>query len=284
MKRFLGKVTVAMLLTLALGGAVVVASLLQAVEVLVPPSFSMSLATVQNVSAKAWLVFDLETGQTLYSFNENKSLPIASITKLPAAKMMYEQGDIWATTMVSWADVAEEGRAGKLTAGETYLMHTLLFPLLLESSNDAAHVFLRTHPELVDEMNAYANHLGLTATTFADTSGLSDDNVSSASDLRTVLRDMYEHSRQLIAITTLPAYYSLDNGWLNNSPYIDIPEYRGGKHGYTYAAGYTAAVLFEEPLQNGSVRTLGYILLGSGDLRLDMKLLRDHVQQHVRFE
>ena len=69
-------------------------------------------------------------------------------------------------------DVAAEGRAGKLEAGQKYVLRDLLFPLLLESSNDAAAVFERT-----------LGKISFPQVQLADASGLSSYNVASASDL-----------------------------------------------------------------------------------------------------
>lgn len=284
MRRLIGQVSFVMVFALALSGGITVAVLFYMIDLLVPPTFSASLATVQNVSAEAWLVFDVPSGQVIYSYRADKQLPIASITKLTAAKVFSERADLWATTTVSWADVNEDGRAGKLYYGETYMYYTMLFPLLLESSNDAAHVFTRGHSSLIDDMNAYAAGLGLQNTNFADASGLSDNNVSTVSDIMVMARNTYLSNRHLMDITALPEYYSLEKGWLNTNPFVFDQDYLGGKHGFTNAANRTAVSIFNETLQNGVKRPIGYVLLGSGNLERDMSLLRDHVQNNVSLE
>ena len=276
--------TIATVLMMGISGAVVVAGLLTAVDVTVTPSFSISLATVQSVSAKAWLVFDVEQNEVLYAHNETEVLPIASITKLPAAKVFSDTRDIWATTSINWADLNHEGRAGKLAYGEEYRYHTLFFPLLIESSNDAAGVLERASAKLVDDMNTYARRLSLTDVAFADASGLSNNNQASALAVKELLRNIYLTSRHLTDITSLKSYLTPGKGWLNNNPFVNDPTYQGGKHGYTNAAGYTTASLFSETLQDNKTRTLGYVLLGSRNLEYDMSLLRNHVKAHLRYE
>lgn len=284
MRRVIGQVSLAMILSLAFSGAITVAVLLYVIDELVPPNFSTSLATVQHVSAEAWLVFDVESGEIIYSYHADEPLPIASITKLPAARVFNDTGDLWATTTVGWEDVVADGRAGKLYSGETYMYYTIFFPLLLESSNDAAHVLMRGQPSLVEDMNNYALSLGLQHTTFSDASGLSDKNTSTASEVMIMARDTYYNSRHLIDITSLTEYYTPDKGWLNNNPFISDPDYLGGKHGYTYSANRTAVALFNETLQNQIKRPIGYVLLGSSDLKRDMSLLRNHVQNNVTLQ
>lgn len=282
--KILGHVSVAIILTIAFTSALFLAALLFAVQYFAPPSFSTSLATVQNVSASAWLVFDAESGEIIYEYNADDTLPVASITKLIAAKTFYDSNNIWATTTITWSDLNGDGRAGKLAYGEIYDFHTLLFPLLLESSNDAAKAFSRNDVNLIEKMDSYARSLNLYNTSFADASGLSAGNVSTAREIKTIVSDIYRFNRHLMDITSLNQYLTSQTGWLNNNPFASDADFQGGKHGYTPEAGHTAAVLFNEALKNGAKRSIGYILLDSGNLEYDVKLLRDHVKNSVSFE
>jgi len=229
------------------------------------------LPATPTVTAKAFSVFDVETGEVLLSQNADTPLPIASVTKLFTASAALAGGSLDVTTTITSADTAAEGQAGKLEAGQRYTLRELLFPLLLESSNDAAEVFART----VDE-------LSFKGVTLADASGLSPDNVASASALATEVRRMYRVQPYLFDITKLPQYIGAETGWVNNSPVRDLPGYQGGKHGYTEAANRTLVAIFTEPsLQE---REIGYIILGSDDLKADTILLRDAVQNNIQLK
>lgn len=280
MHRVFGNITLWLLMALAGGSSLMVGGVLTAVEIFAPPGYFVSLSDTPASTAAAWIAFDATTGEVFTETNAAAQMPIASVTKLPAAAVAYTTTDLWATTTVRYDDVAASGRAGKLVVGEVYNLYTLLFPLLLESSNDAAAVFTRTAPTLVDDMNAYASSLGLTHTTFVDTSGLARGNVSTAKDLAHLLADMYQVNRHVIDITGLPLYLSPDTGWVNNSPFASSPEYVGGKHGYTPEAQHTAVAIFEEHFGD-KTRAVGYVILGSDDLAGDMKALRDYVTTHV---
>ena len=251
------------------------------VERLSPPTFTATVANTPAVSADAWQVFDVETGAVLFTHASEEVRPVASITKLSTGAVLLLDEDLFATTTITYTDVATEGRAGRLVAGEVYRRHTLLFPLLLESSNDAAVALARTEPDLLETMNAYARNLGLVNTSFADSSGLSDQNSSTVSEIAVLLRHFYFNARHLIDISNLDSYLTSTTGWINNSPFRNDLDYRGGKHGFTPQAGQTAAVLFEESIRGGD-RMIGYVLLGSSDLVADTKRLRQHVQQSIR--
>lgn len=283
MHRVPGNITLWLLLVLAGGSSVVVGGVLSAVEIFAPPGYLVSLSDDPASGAAAWIAFDAVTGEIFIESNADTALPIASVTKLSTAAVAYRTHDIWATTTVLSQDVAATGRAGKLVEGAVYDFHTLLFPLLLESSNDAASVFARTLPSLVRDMNAYAASLGLEHTRFADTSGLADGNRSTASDLARMLKDIYQEHRHVIDITGLPAYLSPTTGWINNSPLAALPGYVGGKHGYTPLAKHTAVAIFKEELGD-TERSVGYVILGSDDLAADITALREYVTTHVSFK
>lgn len=284
MRRVPGNIALWLLVLIGSVSSVAVGGFMTAVEIFAPPGFFMTFDDAVEPRASAWIAFDAATGEVFAEKNANAQLPIASVTKLPAASLVFRMHDPWATTTVSWRDTAAEGRAGKLVAGEEYDLHTLMFPLLLESSNDAAAVFSRTVATLTDDMNGYSTSLGLTHTAFADTSGLSDANVSTAEELAAMLRDLYTESRHVLDITALPSYIRGEHGWINNNPFVDVPEYRGGKHGYTPAARHTAVAVFEERLRGGNTRPVGYVVLGSDNLEGDMTALREYVRDHVQYE
>jgi D-alanyl-D-alanine carboxypeptidase len=235
------------------------------------------LVTTPTLSAPQFLVFDMNTGMVIVSQSPDAVVPIASVTKLFAAANLLANYDLEATTSIAWSDMDGEGRAGKLAYGQTYSYRDLLFPLLIESSNDAALVFERvTKQALVDEMNTWASTSGARHTKFVDASGIADANVSTAADLHLLLRSAFLNRHHIFDITTLPQYIGTYTGWLNNNPIANEPGYRGGKHGYTAAANRTVVAVFDETI-NGHAYTLGYIILGSGDIKADVQTLRAFV-------
>lgn len=248
------------------------------------PELRVGLLDVSDTTAKAVLVFDVETGTEIASKNASEALPIASITKLATAAAFYGGADLSATTTITWADVNTYGDAGRIHAYEEYVNRELLFPLLLESSNDAASAMLRVYPELLLQMNTYARSLGLSDTHFSDPSGLSEQNVSTAYELSVLARDVFMHHSHIIDITRLNQYIGTHTGWLNNNPLIAKQGYFGGKHGFTEAANRTTVAFFEEELASGHGRLIGYIILGSESVSGDVDLLREQVQHNVFLE
>lgn len=232
---------------------------------------------VPEISAPHFLVFDMKSGAVIASKEADVVVPIASLTKLFAAANVLSNYDLQATTTVTWSDLEGDGGAGKLAYGQTYSYRDLLFPLLIESSNDAAEVLARvTGDTLVDGMNDWASTTGATQTQFVDVSGYADGNVSTASDIKLLLTAAFATRHHIFDITTLSQYIGSYTGWLNNNPVAKEAGYRGGKNGYTIAANRTLAAVFDETI-NGHTYTLGYIILGSDDIKADFDTLRQFI-------
>lgn len=237
------------------------------------------------VSAKAWLVFDMKTGEVLASHNSDEVLPIASVTKLMTALVARETLPLDATTTVSAHAIATEGRAGRLEAGETIVVSELLFPLLLESSNDAAEALAEVsgRTAFLLAMNETADRLSLTATKFEDPHGISPNNVSSAHDLSLLVRHLYKQDRHIFDITTLPQYVGVAHDWMNNDPLVGSEGYQGGKHGFTPEAGRTFAGVWEQELKEGGTRPIGIVLLESDNLKNDAHALRTFAREQIAY-
>ena len=234
------------------------------------PQLVVDNFSIEGVTAKAYGVFDVETGDILFSYNPEEHLPIASVTKLFTAAKAMETGE-FESIVITEEDVAAEGRAGKLEVDQNYKIHELIFPLLMESSNDAAVALERR----IGEVSIAGHEL-------ADTSGLSSQNVASVAELSEEVRKLYLSVPHIFDITKLKQYVGEYTGWINNSPVADLPGYMGGKHGYTIEAKKTLAAIFAEDSLGG--REFGYIILGSDDVREDVEKLRKAVESSVHIE
>ena len=205
------------------------------------------------VTAHAWGIFDLEDNELLIGENVDERLPIASLTKLVTAETALQTIELATTTEVSWGAVATEGRAGKLEAGETIQTRELLFPLLIESSNDASEVIAEYvgRKEFISAMNERVEVIGMPDTSFSDPSGLSKENISTVRDLQTLATHLDRSEPHVFDITRLPKYIGENHTWWNNNKTSTYGGFLGGKNGYTEEAGRTQLAIFEQELSNG---------------------------------
>jgi D-alanyl-D-alanine endopeptidase (penicillin-binding protein 7) len=142
-----------------------------------------------GLSASVGYLMDANTGEVLYSKNENAVLPIASITKLMTAVVIAEASlPMDEAITISEDDVDHlKNSSSRLKVGTTLSRGQMLLLALMSSENRAAHSLARTYPggtyNFVRYMNQKARDLGMKSTRYADPTGLSSENQSSAHDL-----------------------------------------------------------------------------------------------------
>jgi len=90
----------------------------------------------------------------------------------------------------------EKGSSSRLKVGTTLTRGELMHLSLMASENRAAHALGRTYPgglsQFVELMNQRAQQLGMRDTRYAEPTGLSSKNQSSAKDLATLVASAYQ--------------------------------------------------------------------------------------------
>jgi D-alanyl-D-alanine endopeptidase (penicillin-binding protein 7) len=144
------------------------------------------------------LVVNQDTDEVLFEKNTHAVLPIASITKLMTALVTVEANlPLDEELTVSQNEVVRANVRSNLRPGMTMSRDTALHLALMSSENRAAQLLGRTYPggvdAFVEAMNAKARLLGMSDSHFADPTGLSPDNRSSANDLVRLVKAAYEY-------------------------------------------------------------------------------------------
>ena len=138
-------------------------------------------AQALSTNAASAILMDGASGRVLYEYDAHRSRLIASTTKLMTALVAVEQaGDLDEVVTVKGEWLGSEGSSIYLKAGEEITLRALLYGLLLQSGNDAAMVIAchiaGSEVEFVALMNRRAAELGMKDSSFANPSGLNDDN------------------------------------------------------------------------------------------------------------
>ncbi len=227
--------------------------------------------------AKSYLIGDLKNDNILQYKDTQQKLPIASITKLMTALIALEYINIDNQTEVASSTIAFFTSQPRLEPGQKYSIYQLLFPLLLESSNEAAIAIADyMGPELlVQRMNTKAKAIGMINTTFKDSSGIDAGNISTAEDLFLLAKYIY-HNRHFVFDISSGNYKNIVKiygapGWegLNNFNYfIDQLGFVGGKNGQTSAAKETNLAVFEKEV-DGVERPIVFIMLGADKVQAE---------------
>jgi serine-type D-Ala-D-Ala endopeptidase (penicillin-binding protein 7) len=142
-----------------------------------------------DVRSEAVVVMDAADSSVLYSKHAQKVVPIASITKLMTALVVLEANQpLDEIIAITPADRhRDKGSYSRLPVGTRLSRGDLLHLALMSSENRAAQAVAREYPgglaACLRAMNAKAKALGMKTARFADPTGLSSENVSSAADL-----------------------------------------------------------------------------------------------------
>ena len=94
-----------------------------------------------QLSAQSYLVVDLDSGFVFAEENSKEPLPIASLTKLMTALVLAENVDLRKSISVTEKMLGDYGDTEGLEVGKSFRVVELFYPLLIESSNDAAEVY-----------------------------------------------------------------------------------------------------------------------------------------------
>jgi serine-type D-Ala-D-Ala endopeptidase (penicillin-binding protein 7) len=158
------------------------------------------------------LVLDAKGGQPIYAKGADTITPIASVTKLMTAMVVLDADPALDETIsVGIADLdLLKGSHSRLRLGSELSRREMLRLALMASENRAASSLARHYPggteACVEAMNRKAQSLGMTHTRFADPTGLSSDNVSTASDLALMVKAAAGYDLIRDATTTASHY------------------------------------------------------------------------------
>jgi serine-type D-Ala-D-Ala endopeptidase (penicillin-binding protein 7) len=168
-------------------------------------------ARLRLMSANA-LVIDTAAQRPIYAKAADDVTPIASLTKLMTAMVVLDaalpEDELIAVDTDDFDFL--KGSRSRLTMGTMLPRREMLRLALMSSENRAASSLARHYPgglpAFVAAMNAKAAALRMTRTYFADPTGLSADNVSTANDLAKLVQAAAKYP-QIGEFSTTPAHF-----------------------------------------------------------------------------
>lgn len=239
-----------------------------------------------EMSARAAIALFVGDGKerTLFSLRDRTPYPIASLTKLMTALVSLERIPGSAPVPILADAVAEDGDMGQLREGELWTSRDLLYPLLIESSNDAAAALADVPGRSIfaEWMNEEAREIGLSETRLVNPTGLDEVeggvNLSSARDIAHLADHIYRTRPELFNILSLSSFdLVMPDGRfhhrLQNTNRLlestDWPtEILGGKTGWTPRAKGNLLIVMKAPKDRGRII---FAVIGSDDRFGDMR-------------
>jgi len=235
------------------------------------------VAEFPEISAQSYLVADLNSGYVFAEKNSQKELPVACLTKLMTAAVVAENIDLKKPIFVEEKMLEAYGSTEGLEAGKFFRIVELFYPLLIESSNDAAEVLSHFlgREKTIRLMNEKAKAILMEHTKFVDPSGFDPENISTAQDLFYLARYLLNNRPPILEITkgkTVSSFgeisFKIEDLW-NKNIFINDSTFVGGKTGFIKASKYTAIFIFRFTGHDGSKRNIAIILLGSENNEVD---------------
>ncbi|MFH1509766.1 MAG: serine hydrolase [Candidatus Nealsonbacteria bacterium] len=239
----------------------------------------------QTDARAIFLMFLSDHGQEkiLLEKNIDTKLPIASITKLMTANVVLKYYDLNKEIVVSEEAVLQEENFGQLQAGKVFTVKYFLYPLLMESSNDAAFALAddyegMTESRFVSLMNWEADNIGMENTSFVNVSGLdpkdnepkSKINISTAKDMSLLIKELLKEDLiwEILSTKEFTEYGPILNN--TNKLLENVQGILGGKTGYTEEAKECIILATKSPKNRG---ILINIIIGSDDRFGEMEKL-----------
>ena len=173
-------------------------------------------ADALDVSAKAAVVINGDSGEIIFEKNADSQLPMASTTKIMTGLLLCEYGNLEREITVTKEMVQVEGSSMGLLAGDKVTLHDLLYGLLLASGNDAANVIATViggSPKgFAKLMNERAEQLGLKNTNFVTPSGLDDEeHYTTAYELALIAKEAMQNEEFAKAVSSESAVLNYGN-------------------------------------------------------------------------
>jgi D-alanyl-D-alanine carboxypeptidase (penicillin-binding protein 5/6) len=224
------------------------------------------------VAAKAYVLVDVLSGQTLVSQNPDEPREPASLTKLMTAYLVF--GALRDKQLVPSQTVTVSERAWRAEGSRMFIeprkavsVDELLRGEIVQSGNDAAIALAEavagSEAAFVERMNKQAEKLGMKNTRFVNATGLSaPQQLSTAADLSRIAGAIIRDFPEYYPLYSIKEYrynnitQSNRNRLLWSDPYVD-----GMKTGFTDAAGYCLVA----SAKRGPRRLLSVVLGANSD-------------------
>lgn len=136
------------------------------------------------VSAGAYIVADIDTGDVYAEHSAQRQYPSSSATKLMTALVANETISFDKKISIAEGELLNPPVESE-TKQKSFLVGDLFYPLLMQSSDGVANALAVHYGKraFIRWMNTTASALGMLSTQFVDSNGISSDDVSTPEDL-----------------------------------------------------------------------------------------------------
>lgn len=234
-----------------------------------------------GIDAESYLAADLTSGFVFVEHNRDVQLQAGPLTKILTALVAAEYINLDAVITVPARALVDTAKP-RLTAGSKVRVYDLLFPLLRESSNEAAMVLASILGEkrFIEVMNKKADSLGMRSTHFVDPAGVSESNITTSADLYQLMLYLESNRSFILGI----ASGEIQSSAYGKSKFVDTTEsgtpddaFGRSIRGARDETRHNGFYLVKIPI-GGEERSVFMSALGSLDDRADVEALERYIE------
>ncbi len=218
------------------------------------------------------MVIDPKTNKMLWSYQPDKQMSAASLTKMMSAVVAIEAGLPWTKIMKLQKAEQVGGAEIPMKVGSRLSVQDAFYGAMIASANNATLLFSRatglSQKNFIARMNKRAKKLGMKNSTFTDPSGLKISNQSTARDIALLAKAAFakppvraamlrgSHTMRLVGTKKVVTVKNTDR-LLTKDPEVLVS---GGKTGFLPDVGYHLAVKLRPA--NGKGKELLVVVMG----------------------
>ena len=238
---------------------------------------STAMPQPPEIAARAFILQDLSSRQTLSARNADQQVEPASLTKLMTAYLVFQALQSGKLSLTQELPVSERAwRTGMTGASRSFIdvgsrvkVDDLIKGMIVQSGNDATVALAEgvggTVEGFVEMMNRQAQVFGLKGTHFANPEGLTaPGHITTARELSIIATRLITDFPNSLPYYSMKefTFHGIKQGNRNLLLYRD-PTVDGLKTGYTDAAGYCLIATAKRPMPGGGERRLLSVVVGT---------------------
>ncbi len=257
--------------------ALVLSASTAAMLLVAPLASAQALPQPPEVAAKAYLLFDVTSGQILAEKDIDAPVEPASLTKLMSAYLVFDA--LRAKKISLQQTLPVSTRAWKMPGSRMFIDPKMQVPvedlvkgMIVQSGNDATMALAEgvggSSERFVQMMNDQAKALGMKNTSYTNPEGLTEPgHTTTARDLGTLATRLMHDFPEYVGYYAMKEYRypgtPASNSHNRNTLLYRDPTVDGLKTGHTNAAGYCLVATAKRDFPNVGPRRLLSVVLGA---------------------
>ncbi len=239
-----------------------------------------------RVTALAYSVFDIETGQVLWSRGLDVRAHPSRLTALMTALVSVETIDQYTYINFEALLAGKNPSRGKPSSPSSVQVGALLYPLLFDANDMAARALeeLRGKTVFRNYMNEKAAAIGMQDTIWAGATSFAD-SVTTARDMSRLL-SYVDKQKNFLMKTTVAEQRSFEYegevrfSWKNRNVWVKDVTFLGGVLSKDVHEDGSAVAVYSLPMSEFGSRKIGFVLLGALNVEGQIDLMKTYVGSH----